>query len=38
LPTAAKVSVPAGSIGNVTTETRQAFTESEFREIVAAPP
>ena len=33
---AAKVALTVGSAGNVTTETLRAFTEDEYREIVAA--
>ena len=36
--TAAKVALTVGSAGNVTTETLRAFTEDEYREIVAALP
>jgi uncharacterized protein with GYD domain len=36
--TAAKVALTVGSGGNVTTETLRAFTEDEYREIVAALP
>ena len=35
---AAKVALNVGSAGNVTTETLRAFTEDEYREIVAALP
>lgn len=35
---AAKVALTIGSAGNVTTETLRAFTEDEYREIVAALP
>jgi uncharacterized protein with GYD domain len=35
---AAKVALAIGSAGNVTTETLRAFTEDEYREIVAALP
>jgi uncharacterized protein with GYD domain len=35
---AAKVALTVGSAGNVTTETMRAFTEDEYREIVAALP
>ena len=35
---AAKVALALGSAGNVTTETLHAFTEAEYREIVAALP
>jgi uncharacterized protein with GYD domain len=35
---AAKVALTVGSAGNVTTETLRAFTEDEYREIVAALP
>jgi uncharacterized protein with GYD domain len=33
---AAKVALVIGSAGNVTTETLRAFTEDEYRQIVAA--
>ncbi len=33
---AAKVALAIGSAGNVTTETLRAFSEQEYREIVAA--
>jgi uncharacterized protein with GYD domain len=33
---AAKVALAIGAAGNVTTETLRAFTEDEYREIVAA--
>ena len=33
---AAKVALTVGAAGNVTTETLRAFTEDEYREIVAA--
>jgi uncharacterized protein with GYD domain len=36
--TAAKVALTVGAAGNVTTETLRAFTEDEYREIVAALP
>jgi uncharacterized protein with GYD domain len=36
--TAAKVALAIGSAGNVTTETLRAFTEDEYRAIVAALP
>jgi len=36
--TAAKVALTIGSAGNVTTETLRAFTEGEYRDIVAALP
>jgi uncharacterized protein with GYD domain len=36
--TAAKVALTVGGAGNVTTETLRAFTEDEYREIVAALP
>jgi uncharacterized protein with GYD domain len=36
--TLAKVILAIGSLGNVTTETLRAFTEDEFRKIVAALP
>lgn len=35
---AAKVALAIASAGNVTTETLRAFTEDEYREIVAALP
>jgi uncharacterized protein with GYD domain len=35
---AAKVALAIGSAGNVATETLRAFTEAEYREIVAALP
>ena len=35
---AAKVALTVGSAGNVTTETLRAFTEDEYRQIVAALP
>lgn len=35
---AAKVALAIGSAGNVTTETLRAFTEDEYRDIVAALP
>ena len=35
---AAKVALTVGSAGNVTTETLRAFTEAEYREVVAALP
>jgi uncharacterized protein with GYD domain len=35
---AAKVALAVGAAGNVTTETLRAFTEDEYREIVAALP
>jgi uncharacterized protein with GYD domain len=35
---AAKVALAIGSVGNVTTETLRAFTEDEYRAIVAALP
>jgi uncharacterized protein with GYD domain len=35
---AAKVALTVGTAGNVTTETPRAFTEDEYREIVAALP
>jgi uncharacterized protein with GYD domain len=34
----AKVMLAIGSLGNVTTETLRAFTEDEFRQIVATLP
>lgn len=36
--TAAKVALAIGSQGNVTTETLRAFTEDEYRNMVAALP
>lgn len=36
--TVAKLLLAIGSLGNVTTETLRAFTEDEFRKIVAALP
>jgi uncharacterized protein with GYD domain len=35
---AAKVALAIGRAGNVATETLRAFTEDEYREIVAALP
>src|SRR5215831_12600010 len=35
---AAKIALTIGSAGNVTTETLRAFTEDEYRQIVAALP
>jgi uncharacterized protein with GYD domain len=35
---AAKIALTIGSAGNVTTETLRAFSEDEYREIVAALP
>ena len=35
---AAKVALTLGAAGNVTTETLRAFSEGEYREIVAALP
>jgi uncharacterized protein with GYD domain len=35
---AAKTALAIGSLGNVSTETLRAFTEDEYREIVAALP
>jgi uncharacterized protein with GYD domain len=35
---AAKVALAIGAAGNVTTETLRAFSEDEYREIVAALP
>jgi uncharacterized protein with GYD domain len=35
---AAKIALTIGSAGNITTETLRAFTENEYREIVAALP
>jgi len=36
--TAAKIALATGSLGNVTTETMRAFTEDEYRRIIAALP
>jgi uncharacterized protein with GYD domain len=36
--TAGKIALSLGSLGNVRTETFRAFTEAEFRKIVAALP
>ncbi len=36
--TAARLALTIGSLGNVRTETLRAFTEDEFRKIVAALP
>lgn len=36
--TAAKVALTVGSSGDISTETLRAFSEDEFREIVAALP
>ncbi len=36
--TLAKVMLSIGSLGNVSTETLRAFTEDEFRKMVAALP
>jgi uncharacterized protein with GYD domain len=36
--TAAKVALTVGSTGHISTETLRAFTEDEFREIIAALP
>ena len=36
--TAAKVSLTLGALGNVRTETLKAFTEAEYRKIIAAIP
>jgi uncharacterized protein with GYD domain len=36
--TAAKLALAVGSLGNVRTETLRAFTEDEYRKIVAALP
>jgi uncharacterized protein with GYD domain len=36
--TAAKLALALGSLGNVRTETLRAFTEDEYRKIVAALP
>jgi uncharacterized protein with GYD domain len=36
--TAAKAALASGSDGNVTTETLRAFTEDEYRAIIAALP
>ena len=35
---AAKVALAVGAAGNVATETLRAFTEDEYREIIAALP
>jgi uncharacterized protein with GYD domain len=35
---AAKAALAIGSLGNVSTETLRAFTEDEYRELVAALP
>ena len=35
---AAKVALAIGSVGNVTTETLRAFTEDDYRAMVAALP
>jgi uncharacterized protein with GYD domain len=35
---AAKLALTVGSAGNATTQTLRAFTEDEYREIVAASP
>ena len=36
--TVAKVALAIGSLGNVRTETLRAFTEEEYRKIIAAVP
>ncbi len=36
--TAARLALATGSIGNVTTETLRAFTEDEFRKLIASLP
>lgn len=36
--TAAKLSIATASLGNVRTETLRAFTEAEYRDIVAGLP
>lgn len=36
--TAAKVAIALGSAGNVRTETLRAFTEDEYKKIIAALP
>ncbi len=36
--TAAKLALAIGSLGNIRTETMRAFTEDEFRKIVAGLP
>ena len=36
--TAAKFALAAGSLGNVSTETMRAFTEDEYRRMIAALP
>ena len=36
--TAAKIALAIGSRGNVETETLRAFTETEFKEIIAGLP
>ncbi len=36
--TAAKVAITLGSAGNVRTETLRAFTEDEYKKIIAALP
>ena len=36
--TAAKFALAAGSLGNVSTETLRAFTEDEYRKLIAALP
>ena len=36
--TAAKIAMAIGSRGNVETETLRAFTETEFKEIIAGLP
>ena len=36
--TAAKLALATGALGNVRTETLRAFTEDEFRQLIAALP
>lgn len=36
--TAAKLTLATGSLGNITTETLRAFTETEFRKLIASLP
>ncbi|MBM4329851.1 MAG: GYD domain-containing protein [Deltaproteobacteria bacterium] len=36
--TAAKLALAIGSLGNIRTETMRAFTEDEFRKIIAGLP
>ncbi len=36
--TVARLALATGSLGNVTTETLRAFTEDEFRKIIASLP